>query len=883
MRKMKIKERHLNIELSLARKSIAGNKKIAVEIFLLFSAAFFLIQSIFVLTDSVRNTLLEQRMNQYGEWEYSLPGNFVEQLGGIAEQSGLISVSGMMRLSAGGGNIPVGYYDQEALDMARLTLVEGRLPEKSGEIAVEMETLLRMGLPYDTGMELEVKLGVLQKVKDLPDSYIFTDKTFKFTISGVIKSFSSGWATAREYNIPQAIVTSDTEAMIIESLQSEGRQTEDIVTENYSLFTLKHGQDRDSLKVFLENAGIPSEGFISNTKTYPINPYSVLDGVLRMLYIACSLIACCLLLMTVDKNISLQRASWRQLLCLGADRGQVRCIILWQCMLYVTAALPCGLLCGIAAGSSLIALGSAITGTEISLRITGEGIFYSLLTGLAVTAIGAVIPAVFSKKLYSDKIKRNRFHNSLQKKKKKYRRDRLPYGILAAKTFVGTKGRLFLIILSAGIYLAVLFQIIMKLEEAVSTYQFALDMEADYKIGDANLTEDELDTLRKVPGVEEVIAVKESRDFYLYSDSNQCNPYFDAVKRKQETWMARPGIETNEITTTVIGIEESNRNDKMLMEEYGLTQSEVRAFYRGDFICVFLPDLYVAENPGATMAQIYEGYFSDSVPLLKSTSLIEGDVIRLTYVTEKKDITGKKDEILRESREFMIGSIARIYTEAASRKENVATTVYGIIMSENLLEEFSAYSGSAQYQRIWIKTNGDATYESTDKEISALAAKAKTTDFINTRMIQEERFDRMLTDVSGLLFIMVLLTLLLVLILYHLFTLETEHMKSRLSLLECLGIRRRVLWKIYIGRGILAGILCCFTAFLGYLAMLFIQARKEAETGTYSLFIMMFRKLQITDWLTLGTITALFLFLLIILACAPVNRILKRGIAENIS
>lgn len=376
-----------------------GNKKNSVEIFLLFAAAFFLIQSISVLTDSVKDTLLEQRMDQYGEWEYSLPGRFQTYLDPVAEKAGSVLILGIMQLAGGDESISIGSYDQAALDMARLTLVEGRLPEKSGEIAIEMEALIRLGLQYKIGMELELRLGVLQKTEGLTTDYIFTEKTFPYTVCGVIKSYSSGWATEGRHDIPNAIVTPDTQDTVLESFKAEGWQTEGIVFRNFVLFTLKRGYNGNSLTEYLNKAGIPSSDMIHNIKTYPENPYSVLDGVLQLLYIACSLIACCLLLMTVIKNISLQRISLQQLVCLGAGRGQIRSIVLWQCLFYVGGALPCGLLCGAFAGSGLIWLGTAITGTQISLRITGEGVFFSLLTGLAVTGVGAIIPALFSKQL----------------------------------------------------------------------------------------------------------------------------------------------------------------------------------------------------------------------------------------------------------------------------------------------------------------------------------------------------------------------------------------------------------------------------------------------------------------------------------------------------
>lgn len=134
---------------------------------LFFSAALQSIQS------SIRFTEREERLQSYGAWDCAVTGG-----AGVGERASRhLSVrrAGIMRCYTGKeSGLLAGTADEAAIELGRLTLLEGRWPQGPSDIAVEAWALVKNGYSPDLGQTIHVAGQ-------------------PYTLCGVIRSYSQGW------------------------------------------------------------------------------------------------------------------------------------------------------------------------------------------------------------------------------------------------------------------------------------------------------------------------------------------------------------------------------------------------------------------------------------------------------------------------------------------------------------------------------------------------------------------------------------------------------------------------------------------------------------------------------------------------------------------
>lgn len=109
----------------------------------------------------------------------------------------------------------VGSFSDGFAEHNNIELYEGRMPESSGEIAVELAVLRKLGLSYELGQQIVFYIANKREASDDDPSWVSFDDTEALNIDlsltsyklvGTIKRYTSKWNNAA-YNLPSAIIS----------------------------------------------------------------------------------------------------------------------------------------------------------------------------------------------------------------------------------------------------------------------------------------------------------------------------------------------------------------------------------------------------------------------------------------------------------------------------------------------------------------------------------------------------------------------------------------------------------------------------------------------------------------------------------------------------
>lgn len=184
---------------SLAIQRIKGTKRNSFLLgsILLCSFAFTVIT--LGITDSLNETNAQYRLDTYGSWKTAVY-NSTEKDKELLEENPLSKQVGTL-LSYGniGGSDTIGTLDNTLIEMGNLELLEGRFPEKSGEIVVEASLLSALGYDYELNQQI-----VINFQKDMA-----TWVEAEFILCGVLKQYSHLWNCEENVNLPAAFIVKE--------------------------------------------------------------------------------------------------------------------------------------------------------------------------------------------------------------------------------------------------------------------------------------------------------------------------------------------------------------------------------------------------------------------------------------------------------------------------------------------------------------------------------------------------------------------------------------------------------------------------------------------------------------------------------------------------
>ena len=205
---------------TLARQGIWRRRRSSLLLFLVLLLSFAFAVMMLSVMGSMNRTNIEYLKNTYGAWYGAIPDGkdsdraFLEQrdwLDRLGESVNYGQVRGTTPVSG------VGSVDETFLELGRIRLDEGRLPEQPGEIAMEADLLVALG--YEPAVRQTVSVPMMIPQAEDPTSFLLVVRDFVLT--GVLHEYAHLWIL--ENNVQNRLLNSalilpeDGEAILAEA------------------------------------------------------------------------------------------------------------------------------------------------------------------------------------------------------------------------------------------------------------------------------------------------------------------------------------------------------------------------------------------------------------------------------------------------------------------------------------------------------------------------------------------------------------------------------------------------------------------------------------------------------------------------------------------
>ncbi len=254
-------------------------------------------------------------------------------------QSGLFDRIGQQFVAASvkDSNVYLGYLDEAGQDILCRALAEGRMPEQSGEIAIERSALEKLRLEAEVGDEVT---WTLLPVDGLEEEHSFTIVGILREQSGALDVSGFAWSSDGVLNWPSVLISPD------ESFAT-GRLVQHRAMTYAPFASLSQVEKRYDYGRFFG---------VSRTQAavYPVDPadtdmaaYTQLTGMLLILGGALLLAVCIGISSAMEGVLTSKTEEIGMLRAVGATRRQIRRIFGRDAWLLSLVALPVGLLLGL--------------------------------------------------------------------------------------------------------------------------------------------------------------------------------------------------------------------------------------------------------------------------------------------------------------------------------------------------------------------------------------------------------------------------------------------------------------------------------------------------------------------------------------------------------
>ncbi|MDR7855756.1 FtsX-like permease family protein [Tissierella sp.] len=167
----------------IARRGLKGRKKDTLLLKLVITLSFIFIVTSTIFEASIGKTKLEQRLDLYGEWNAAYLGGDEETFEKLKSEPDIEKLSSSLIIGESFKSGVIGTFNQDLIDMGRLSLYKGRYPETSNEIMVELNQMTNMGLELEVGQKLGVDIYIRTIDVD-PKEYILNLNQELFERSG---------------------------------------------------------------------------------------------------------------------------------------------------------------------------------------------------------------------------------------------------------------------------------------------------------------------------------------------------------------------------------------------------------------------------------------------------------------------------------------------------------------------------------------------------------------------------------------------------------------------------------------------------------------------------------------------------------------------------
>ena len=186
----------------MLRISLSGlwyHKKLSAFYALLLALSLALILTVFPLFDSVIDGIAATGAAKYGKHDSIVYNLSEEQLSALrknllARKVGVLETYGSWTLAGTtqAGSITIGSFDETAWQLGCIPILDGRLPERTDEIALEQNVRFRLGREFAVGDSLTLEQG---------------GATRTFTVCGILANYTNNWTRRREIPSLRATTT----------------------------------------------------------------------------------------------------------------------------------------------------------------------------------------------------------------------------------------------------------------------------------------------------------------------------------------------------------------------------------------------------------------------------------------------------------------------------------------------------------------------------------------------------------------------------------------------------------------------------------------------------------------------------------------------------
>lgn len=350
----------------LAYSGLAGRRRDTRMMLCVLAAAFALMTAMLCYAASGTRAQDETRKSIYGSWQiarYALDDEQAEQfvqstaptaVGKAQQYASLVNAQGL----AFGA---LGTADERYFACGRLELLSGHLPQTSHEIALTTSVLDSLGASYELGQEIELlaKNGESDAV------------ALRYTLCGVLPSYDAYWAV--DNNLPVDAVLADAD-----SLPAAWQPTVQLLC--------CYAEGETPVVPYVDGAQDPT--WVQNTYAYPTQAEG--DTGLAVFVGICAVLTLCAVFGLCSIQLRRRQQGLVTLRMIGAAKGMILRLCLWETVLLLAVSLPLGAVLG----AALCVAGLAVQGNLEYFSVPAG----QLCAGLALCAMailaGMLLPAV---------------------------------------------------------------------------------------------------------------------------------------------------------------------------------------------------------------------------------------------------------------------------------------------------------------------------------------------------------------------------------------------------------------------------------------------------------------------------------------------------------
>ncbi|MGM9619299.1 MAG: FtsX-like permease family protein [Oscillospiraceae bacterium] len=748
-----------------------------------------LLYALCVLAVALQGSLLasrqELRSRTYGAWSgavYDTPPS----VAGILERQEEVACIGRIDLAGEINGLPAGSMDEGMLSLSRLQMLEGRLPEQSGEFAAEEYALARLGDPA-VGETVIVRWDGVER---------------RMTLTGIIRSWRQDWKTSGGV-LPSVLVKTNAGAEISATHIFWYAASQPFLDELYDALEAEGG-------------------------TYVYNEYGQAspeqDSILGSEEILFPIAAVALLVTLYELCLQLPEKRYRAkvLSGLGASRWQLVQLSLRQ----TGWALLAALLPGVLLGTALTALG--LWGAEHFLHwpavvsVNGEYLADGLGVVTAVFAIGQTVASYL--------LAEQPLSASMRKESSVLGGRRLPK--LRGVRTLGFWGRLRRrqtfhrgrSVLRAGISLLVIAAVSVSLVRFVSSYrEYRYVSEHTlysyyvhvYRLEDG-LSEEEIQRLKDIPGVVEVAANRvlqypvfdmyglDREAFRIHSPLFVGNAYIAGIRQYGDAERrGTPYRAENDYLPVSSLLAVSTENTELLRKYEALLEEgtlDLESFHAGES-CLLILAPYMIDYREIDNARLQLRSLSPGEEPPPGTAVYR-------YGDGENDLQSG-DSVTVES---PWGISADLEVAGVIRSEDfyiddleASNAFFAMVVSENLLPKLTTENVEDRCNDILIYSYRDADHEKTDWLVeSALSEKypdlqnigGETCHYQNNRLVFEDNRQYLLSEMFWSAACTAVILLLFTLLLFGGAMSELEERKKQMGIYQSLGMtERRLRWE----------------------------------------------------------------------------------------